>query len=408
MLETLRSGAFLTRQRLYVYPILLLTLFAVAALALLFSSHAGIDAFGRPLGADFSGFFTAGFLADHAHSALAYDVGAFCDAQEWLFGRSDSFYVWLYPPYFLALAGLFSKLPYFAALAVWQATTLATYLATVLAILRPAKPPLRLAVIAALAFPAVFINLLHGQNGFLSAALLGGGLALLERRRLLAGIVLALLAYKPQFGFLLVPALLAGGYWRTCAAAAATLAAMTLASLAAFGTAPWQGFFANLHFTRVVVEQGAAGFAKNLSAFAAVRLLGGGVDLAYLVQGAVSGALLVILVLVWRSATDFRLKAAALLAASLLATPQVFDYDLAILAPALAFALAYGLDQGFGAFEKAGLAAIWIAPLLARPLGEAYIPFGAISVLLFFAGIVRCSRSAQARRSGIDSSCATA
>jgi hypothetical protein len=270
------------------------------------------------------------------------------------------------------------------------------------AVLRPAKLPMRPVLVACLAFPAVFINLLHGQNGFLSAALLGGGLILLRRRPLLAGLCFALLAYKPQFGFLLVPALLAGGYWRAAGAAAAALAVMTLATLAAFGTAPWQEFFAHLDFTRLVVEQGAAGFAKNESPFAAVRLLGGGAEWAYGAQAAVGGALLVTLVLLWRSAADFRLKAAALMAASLIATPQAFDYDMAILAPALAFAVCYGWEKGFGPFEKTGLALIWIAPLLARPLASAaHLPLGPLAILTFFVGVVWRAANAKRRDSGV-------
>lgn len=398
MLEDLRTGAWLTRERLFAYPAILFVLLAAAALALLATSHGLIDAFGRPLGTDFSGIFTAGREVDQGHPGEPYHVMAFRSDQERIFGPSEDFYIWLYPPYFLALAAVLGRLPYLAALVLWQATTLSLYLATVLAALRPAKLPARPVLVAALAFPAVFINLLHGQNGFLTVALLGGGLTLLERRPLLAGLCFALLAYKPQFGFLLVPVLIAGGYWRASGAAAVVLAGISLATLAAFGAAPWQGFLTHLDFTRMVVEQGAAGFAKNESPFAAIRLLGGGSDLAYAAQGAASCALLVILVLVWRSAVDFRLKAASLMAASLIATPQVFDYDMAILAPALAFAVSYGLDNGFGPFEKTCLALIWIMPLLARPLaGAALVPLGPVVVLLFFIGLVRRART-QAKR----------
>src|SRR3546814_9794178 len=38
-----------------------------------------------------------------------------------------------------------------------------------------------------LAFPGVLLNIGHGQNGFLTAALMGGGVLLLERRPWLAG-----------------------------------------------------------------------------------------------------------------------------------------------------------------------------------------------------------------------------
>jgi hypothetical protein len=55
----------------------------------------------------------------------------------------------------------------------------------------------------AAAFPAVFVNIGHGQNGFLTAALLGSALLSLDRRPWLAGALIGLLAYKPQFGVLI-------------------------------------------------------------------------------------------------------------------------------------------------------------------------------------------------------------
>src|SRR4029077_20364009 len=74
-------------------------------------------------------------------------------------------------------------------------------------------------LLLALAFPAVLINVGHGHNGFLTAALLGGGLVVLDRRPLPAGILFGLMAYKPQFGLMIPIALAAGGYWRSFAAA---------------------------------------------------------------------------------------------------------------------------------------------------------------------------------------------
>lgn len=399
MLETLRSGAWLTRERLTAYPAILLVLLAVAALALIATSHAGVDLFGRPLGTDFSGFWTAGREVDQGHPAQPYDATAFSADQERLFGPGHGFYAWFYPPYFLGLVWLFGHLPYLAALAVWQAVTLPFYLAAVLHAFRPAKLPLRPVLAAAIAFPPVFINLLHGQNGFLTVALFGGGLTLLQRRPCLAGFSFALLVYKPQFGFLLVPALLAGGYWRTSMAAAMGFLGMTLASFAAFGTTPWAGFFAKLPFIRLALEQGGAGFAKIASPFAAVRLLGGGVALAYGVQAAVTFAMIIVVVVLWRSAADFRLKAAALLGASLLATPQVFDYDMALLAPALAFTVSYGLERGFGPFEKSALALIFIVPLAVGPAAEtSFLPLGPIAILLLVAGVARRGKW---RRTGV-------
>ena len=70
-------------------------------------------------------------------------------------------------------------------------------------------------LLLALAFPAVLVNLGHGQNGFLTAALLGGALVVLDRRPIVAGILFGLLVYKPQFGLMIPLALVAGGHWRT-------------------------------------------------------------------------------------------------------------------------------------------------------------------------------------------------
>ena len=95
-------------------------------------------------------------------------------------------------------------------LAIWLAASFAAYLAVMRAIL----PRPETWLIAA-AFPAVFVNIGHGQNGFLTAALLGGALHLLDRRPWLAGVLIGCLAYKPQFGVLIPVALLAGGRWST-------------------------------------------------------------------------------------------------------------------------------------------------------------------------------------------------
>ena len=53
----------------------------------------------------------------------------------------------------------------------------------------------------------------------------GGGLLLLDRRPVLAGILFGALCYKPHFGMLIPVALAASGRWRAFGAAAASAAA---------------------------------------------------------------------------------------------------------------------------------------------------------------------------------------
>src|ERR1700730_12518571 len=94
-------------------------------------------------------------------------------------------------------------------------------------------------LLLALAFPAVLINVGHGHNGFLTAALIGGGLGCLERRPLVAGILLGLLAYKPQCGLMIPVARAAGGYWRPFISAAITVVVLTIVTTLTFGTSVW-------------------------------------------------------------------------------------------------------------------------------------------------------------------------
>lgn len=88
------------------------------------------------------------------------------------------------------------------------------------------------------------------------------------------------------------------------------------------------------------------------------------------------------------------LKAAALGLRTVLATPFTFDYDMMLLAPAIAFFAADGLARGFGPWEKTALAALWLIPLLARSVTQiALIPIGVPVMLALFILLLRRSTS---------------
>jgi alpha-1,2-mannosyltransferase len=250
---------------------------------------------------------------------------------------------------------------------------------------------LPLALLLAVSFPAVFVNLGHGHNGFLTAALIGFGLLLLDSRPIAAGILFGLLAYKPQFGLLIPVVLIATGRWKTFAAAAATVALLVLAATLAFGTDVWPAFLEGSRFTRdVVLEAGETGWHKIQSVFAWARMWGAPVSLAYAVQLLVTLALAVALTWLWRSPSSPQLKAAGLILAALLATPYSLDYDLMVLAPAIAFWAGDGLSRGFQRWEKTALAALWILPLIARSVaGATSIPLTAPLLLVAFALLLR-------------------
>ena len=397
ILEATKSGDWLNAERLRGYCLILLALTLAAMVAIVVMSKDRLMPNDNPVGADFAQVWVAGVEANQGHPEAPFDVKTHILAQKAEFGPKTAVYGWHYPPYFLAPAALLAKLPYFGALILWQVLTFALYLGVIAFIARRSQGDLRPWLLAAVAFPAVLVNLGHGQNGFLTAALLAAGLLAVERRPVLAGVLLALLAYKPQFAVVLPIALLVDFRWRTILSGAVTLAALSLGTLAWFGMDSWRAFFANLDFTRAeVIEQGAAGFEKIQSVFAAVRLLGGGVPLAYVVQTSVTLATLAALIWVWRSKGDMRVKIAATLIATQLTTPYCLDYDMMVFGPALALLAAHGLDRGFAPWEKSILALGFITPLIARPLAFATgLPVGAPATILLFVFVVRAALPSQ-------------
>jgi Glycosyltransferase family 87 len=385
--QGLRSGEWLTPARARGYSLILLGICTLAIAGWIAVSDGLIDRNGKPLGTDFSNVYAAGSLTWQGRPAEAYQPALQHAAEKAVFGgREVPFYGWLYPPFFLAIAFLVALLPYAWGLAIWLAASLAAYLAAMRAIL-----PHPETLLIAAAFPAVFVNIGHGQNGFLTAALLGGALHLLDRRPWLAGVLIGLLAYKPQFGVLIPVALVAGGRWSSIAAAAATVAALLAISFATLGGEAWHAFADSMTFAQtVVLEQGGIGWEKIQSVFSAMRMWGAGVHLAYAVQIALALMLATSLGWLWRSEAALELKASALATASLLATPYVLDYDLVALAVAIVFFVRHGLSRGFRTFEISLLAAAWIAPLLSRGVaGATGIPLGLLVLLVFYVFTLR-------------------
>jgi alpha-1,2-mannosyltransferase len=370
-LDFFTQARWLNEARITAYSRLFLAIYVVAIVALLAVSPHLIDPNGKPVGTDFMNVWAAGKLVLGGRPAAVYDYAQHFAVQRqalpWSAGQDVPYFAWHYPPMFLFVAAGLALLPYGLALALWMLCTLPLYLAAIGEII----PGLR-ARIVALAFPGVFVNLGHGQNGFLTTGLLGGGLVLLQSRPAVAGALLGLLAYKPQFALLVPLALFAGDHWRALAAASATVLAIAAISWAGFGSDTWYAFFASLKMTQnYVLEQGVFGWPKFQSAFGAVRLLGGGIAAAYAVQALVALMASAALVWVWRRrSTTLALKGATLALATLLATPYVLDYDLMLLALPIAWLAAVGLRQGFLAWEKTALLALWLLPLLSRMVGQ--------------------------------------
>lgn len=362
-----------------------LTLLTLVATAL--TSHGDLDALGRPLGTDFAGVWSAGTLAHEGRAADAFAIQPHAAAQRALFGQDAPIFGWHYPPIFLPIAELLSQFPYRIALLFYQSLTLLCYFTAMRHILRH-DVARRLWVWPVLGFPAVWVNVMHGHNGFLSASLFGGGLALLPTRPFLAGLLLGALCYKPQFGVLIPLALLAGAQWRAFAGATLSVCILAGFSLLCYGPDIWQAFLAYTEFTRVeVLEAGSTGFYKIQTVFAAMRMWGAPLPLAYGLQAIAALGVTACIARIWRSEASFTYKAALLLIGSLLATPYALDYDLMLLAPAIAFLTIQLRHEpvpvpGFAALLALG----WVMPFFTRMVAQyTEVPLGtAVLIALFF------------------------
>jgi len=333
------------------------------------------DGDGRPIGDDFVNYFSGAWLALHQRVSEIYDWPAYHAFQESLVGAPVSpNYNYSYPPIALVLTLPFALLPYLPALALWLAGGwYAFYRALRLATPNPA--------LLALAAPAVFVNTYCGQNGVWTAAFLGGGLCLLPRRPVIAGVLFGLQVYKPHLALMVPVALIAGRQWRALLAAAATVAALALASLALAGIDGWRAFLDVMPLLRkVTLEDADAVWHRNVSVFMMVSRLGASLATAYTAQMLAALLAAALVGYAWFRQAPAPARNAAVLVGVLLATPYLQDYDL-VLGVFIAVWL-IELDGKTKPDTRLACAAIVLMPLLASPLAKLTgLAFGPLFVL---------------------------
>lgn len=324
-------------------------------LALMFRAHDWITGpTGLPDVSDFLVFWLSGHLALKGAAASAYVPQLLHAAEASAAGHAFAGHLpWRYAPLFLFVAAPLALLPYVSAFLLWVAGTLALFASIVS---RIARSPAGL--LLACATPAVFINGISGQNGPLTAALIGLVLLNLEERPVASGIFLALLSYKPQFGILFPLLLIAGGYWRALIAATIATLATVAVSCAVFGVESFRAF---LHFLPITSNEllihGANGFNNLETAYGLMRWLGFGNGAAWTVHAAVVAVAAAALIWLWRSDRAYSLKAAAAAIGTLVVTPHLYPYDLAVLS--VVFAFLYR-ERAFDAVELAAIAVSYL------------------------------------------------
>ena len=376
----LATGDWVTPERLRRIAAVSCVISLLCVAWLLGTSRGTVDSTGRPLGTDFSNVWTAGQMVLDGRAAAVWSWPDHFAVQQAVHGSPTvDVFGWHYPPPFLLLAALLATIPYVPALILWQLTTLGSFLAMMWRLM-----PRRETILLTLGAPVTLICVTHGHNGFLTALLLGGGLMLLDRRPFVAGLLFGCLIYKPQFALIIPPLLLAARTWRSIAGACASAGVLVAITLLIWGMPVWQAFVDSLPLTRtVVIEQGATGWHKIMSPFAAIRMWGGGLAVGYAVQLLVTVLVIAaVVILTWRKAQP-ELRNALVCAAALLSTPYVLDYDFVVLLPALAWLWVHGREHSFMSWDKTLMLLAWLAPLLARLVAEvAFVPLGLMTAMI--------------------------
>ncbi len=344
------------------------------------------DSNGLGIPTDFVNVWAAGRLALEGHPALAYDWDVHKQVELALLKQHfSSYFAWHYPPPFLLVAACLAQLPYAVAFIGWVSVSFLPYLAVMRAIVGRA-----FGFVLAAGFPTVIGNGLVGQNGFFTAALIGGTLYFLPTRPILSGVLLGFLTYKPQYGFLFPIVLIASAQWTVFFSAAITAVAVAFASWLAFGTESWQAFFHWIPvFSQAFLTEGKATWWKLQSLYALVRYLGGSEQLGWIFHWMLTGSVVLTLVGIWRSSVRYSLKAAALATGTLLTTPYLFMYDMMVLAIPVAWLVRLGLAHGFRAYE---LPALGVAAALILVFLVLQLPVGLAATLIVGALVLRRAR----------------
>jgi hypothetical protein len=350
-----RDMEWLTLDRGRVYASALTIIWVGRLTRRILSLRGGYDLHGSMFGSDYASFWTASQQILKGHAADVYAPALHRAAELPLL--HNGYEAFFYPPPYLLLCIPLATLPFFPSLILFLCATGGALLATTWWILRTPW-----ALIATVAFPIVSLNITPGQNAFLTAAILGSGLNLMDRRPKLAGVVLGLMVIKPHLALAVPIALMLSRRWTTLAYAIACAVGLLALSYVLFGWEVWSAFMENSQESRDTLEQGLVGFAKMESTFAVARWLGAGVTAAYAFQGLAVIASAGGLILARIRHAPAEMERSLIVLACLLMTPFSLFYDMVIVVLPLAWMLRYWLDHGFPPWSKPLMLLVFFFP----------------------------------------------
>ncbi len=326
------------------------------------------------VGRDFLNFWMYGRAAWITDPGQFYDPRVYQHALDGLLGANYPGQNWSYPPSIMLIAAPFGRVAYLPALLCWTILSLAIF---VWAVGRQLDE--RRLFIPILLSPAAVFCLISGQSSFLTAAMLLTIFACLDRRPLLAGVLIGVLTLKPQLGLLLPVMLAASGRWRVFATAAVTALIIAAATTAVFGPETWNDFLLKGLPVQNLVLADPERIATSFHATIFMNAYGAGASyrLAMIVQACFSAFALaaVFFAFRFRRDADPHLLTALFFACSVCVVPYLASYDTLPMTCLAVILLATGhLDSRGQTLAKL---MYWL-PLIQIVLGQFHIPGAAL------------------------------
>ncbi|MBI5265146.1 MAG: DUF2029 domain-containing protein [Bradyrhizobium sp.] len=276
-------------------------------------------------------------------------------------GGGDSFMPWTYPPQFDLLLAPFALVPASVAYFLFTGATLGFYIVVLRSI---AFSHFALALV--ILFPAIEITLACGQNGFLTAGLLGLVCLFIDKRPTVAGFALGLMVVKPHLAIAFAVYSLLTRRWVVVMTAAAVVLASSLLCTAVFGVKIWAGFLQSVHDSSIFLQRAYYPLFRMISIYAGLRSLELPAAVALLAQVAVAvSALGIIAIALYRGfPARWCLGLTAMVSVSI--SPYAYDYDFLIFGMGLALLL-----PELQKFAREGeRAVIYAAPMIIGAYGN--------------------------------------
>ena len=320
-----------------------------------------------PFCVDFGLFYAAGKMTLAGNVAQIFDVQAHHAMTEIVLNLTLPYFLpWLYPPFFLFVIVPLTLLPFDVALIVWLALTLAFMIVAARRML-PSHKKLAFLLVG---FPGVFLNLRWGQNGFLSTALLGLSIAFMEISPVLSGVMVGLLAYKPQLAILPFFVLIITKNWKAILSAFSTVISASILSLLIFGKEVWIGFFQSLFHTSSYLMETSKEVTSSIQPTLLTTLIDLGIDSRISLAVQMIVALCAVAVVSWAFLRSKRLtlKGIMLVLGMPLIIPYFMQYDLVILGLALVLLIYDFSVNGYTKLEGVMAALLWLMPLINSPV----------------------------------------